>query len=173
MDSLLPRNRMKKITSFFYVFIVLTLSLCSVAFAQTPAPPDATVANPAVIRAEFGLFNRPDSGKPNFVQTRLVPRVINQGYGWVIVLRDPHSKVKFREEFTLPSRSHTFGEHEFIGSQTVSKDGRVSVIEKEATPEQGLIYKAWTVSPGDPRGKYLIRVFVDDALAGVFEFDVR
>jgi hypothetical protein len=39
-----------------------------------------------IVRAEFGLFNSPESGKPLFVPTKTVPLTENQGYGWIILL---------------------------------------------------------------------------------------
>jgi hypothetical protein len=47
------------------------------------------------------------------------------------------------------------------------------VTEREVAPDQGLIFNTWSVAAGDPAGKYVIRVFVEGALAKTFEFEVR
>jgi hypothetical protein len=37
---------------------------------------------------------------------------------------------------------------------------------------RGVIGHAWSVAPGDPAGRYVIRVFVEGRLAATFRFDV-
>jgi hypothetical protein len=126
-----------------------------------------------VIRAEFGIFNGENSGKPAFVPATEVPLTPNQGYGWVMLLRTVKTKIKWREEFTLPVKPKTWGDSESLGTRAVSTDGRTSVTEREVSTDRGVIFNAWAVVPGDPEGRYVIRVFVEGSLAKVFEFDVR
>lgn len=126
-----------------------------------------------VIRAEFGVFNQGNSGKPVFVPATVVPLTPNQGYGWVMFLRTAKKRIKWREEFILPAKPNTWGDPEPLGTRSVSTDGRISVTEREVLPDQGVIFNTWAVAPGDPKGRYVIRVFVEGSLAKIFEFDVK
>jgi hypothetical protein len=126
-----------------------------------------------VIRAEFGLFNPPETGKPPFVPSKTVPLTENQAYGWVILLKTTKARIKWREEFMLPSPPATWGSGELQSRQSISEDRRVSVIEREVEPDEGMIFNVWDVAPGDPAGRYVIRVIIDDTLERVFEFDVQ
>lgn len=126
-----------------------------------------------IVGGHFGLFDFSDSNKPKFVRAKVVPLIPNQAYGWIIRLRTDKSKIKWREEFSLPIKPATWGPAESSGSRSVSTDGRVSVTEREVSPDRGVILNSWTVAPGDPKGHYVIRVFVEDSLAKTFEFDVQ
>ena len=155
------------------LLIFCAVSLSGTAFASIPKQPVGVVTSPEVIRADFGLFNPPNSGKPLFVPAKIVPFIPNQGYGWVILLRTDKPKIKWREEFTLPEKPNTWGDPETTGSRSVSTDGLVSTTEREVSTDRGVISNAWAVAPGDPKGRYVIRVFIEDSLARVFEFDVQ
>jgi hypothetical protein len=126
-----------------------------------------------IVSAEFGLFNSPESGKPLFVPTRSVPFIENQGYGWIIVIKTKKPKVKWREEFTLPSLPTTWGEGEKQGISTISSDRKTSVIERDVELGRGLISNAWAIAPGDPKGRYVIRVIIDGVMERTFEFEVQ
>ncbi len=124
-----------------------------------------------IVRAEFGLFKKTANGQ-SFVPAKTVPLVEGQEYGWMIVLKTKKPLIKWREEFTLPYAPATWGDAEAQGLHTVSKDGRVSVMEREVSPVDGLIFNVWTVAAGDPQGHHLIRVLIDKRYERVFEFDV-
>jgi hypothetical protein len=155
---------------------ILLASLVLTSPTALAALPDkATQASAAteVIGGNFGLFNLSDPSKPVFVPATVVPLAPNQAYGWIIRLRTDKSKIKWREEFTLPVKPATWGDTEPLGTRTVSNDGRTSVTEREASPERGVIFNSWSVAPGDPKGRYMIRVFVEGSLTKTFEFEVR
>jgi hypothetical protein len=40
-------------------------------------------------------------------------------------------------------------------------------------PQGSIIYNVWTVAPGEPKGRYVIRVTVEGSAERTFEFDVR
>jgi hypothetical protein len=141
--------------------------------AIRPATGQPTIPEDRIISAEFGLFNPPDSGKEPFVPTSIVPLAENQGYGWVILLETRKQKIRWREEFTLPSAPARWGDAGQQGSHAISDNGRVSVLEREVEPEQGMISNSWSVAPGDPKGRYVIRVIIEGSLERVFEFDVQ
>ena len=162
---------MKKIAALAISLFLLAFGLGAVA--ALPEKSRRAMASPIVIGGDFGLFNLADSSKPGFVPTASVPLIPNQPYGWIIRLRTDKAKVKWREEFTLPVKPATWGTAEELGTRSVSEDGRTSVTEREVAPDQGLIFNTWSVAAGDPAGKYVIRVFVEGALAKTFEFEVR
>ena len=126
----------------------------------------------SLVLAEFGLFNPLDSGEQVFVPSRTVPHNENQRYSWIVFLDTKKTTVRWREEFTLPAAPAIWDSAETQGSQFISEDKRVSILHKEVEPQQGLISHSWTVAPGDPKGRYIIRVIIENRLEEVFEFDV-
>lgn len=157
---------------------VLLGSACTTAAPPPGAPvaADGVEAADTVASAEFGLFNDDESGQPVFVPTRSVPLVEGQSYGWIVSLPNsaPGKKVRWREEFVLPAAPSTWGEADPDVRQRISSDGRTSVKEAEVVvPEDGRIANAWSVAPGDPAGRYVIRVFVDGQKVRTFEFDLK
>jgi len=161
-----------RIAIHFIAAAILALALPYV-FATSGQVPKAAAANMAVVRAEFGLFNLPGSGKPAFVATRKVPLVPGQIYGWVVTVNPTQEEVSWREEFTLPGKPVTWGGPDPNASQTISSDRKTSVKEGKVVPDRGVIANTWTVAPGDPQGRYVIRVFIGNRLARTFEFDVK
>jgi hypothetical protein len=164
-------RHMKKIVSLVVAFLLILLSLGAVA-----ALPEKSKTSPGltmVIGGDFGLFNLSDPSKPSFVPSASVPLVPDQAYGWIIRIRTDKAKIKWREEFTLPFRPWTWGPAEPLGTRSVSNDGQTSVTEREVSTDRGLIFNSWSVASGDPKGKYIIRVFIEGSLAKTFEFDVK
>ena len=153
--------------------LLFAFALGGPAIAETPSESLGAAKGYEVVSAEFGLFNSTSSTAADFAPTAVVPLTPNQGYGWVMRLRTAKPKIQWREEFTLPASPGTWGVPEPLGTRAVSEDGRTSVTEREVSPDQGLIYNSWAVAPGDPKGRYVIRVFVEGDLAKVFEFDVQ
>src|SRR5262245_39699561 len=63
------------------------LAACFLA-ACTPAQTERAEGPPVeVVRAAFGLFNPPGTGQQPFVPATVVPLVVNQGYGWMMVIK--------------------------------------------------------------------------------------
>jgi hypothetical protein len=124
-----------------------------------------------VIGAEFGLFNT-ENGVTVFKPSKKVPMSLEQSYGWVVTLKTSQSKVKWREEFTLPSAPEIWGKPP-EGTQTLSKDRTVSVTERVVEPNHGVITNMWSVADSDPKGKYVIRLTVENVDPIVFEFEVE
>lgn len=151
----------------------VALALCGPTVASPPSRVGSVSSAYEVVRADFGLFNPPESGRPTFVPANVVPLTPNQGYGWIMLLRTDKPKIKWREEFTLPAKPATWGGPEPLGSRSVSTDDRVSITEREVPTDRGIIFNSWAVAPGDPKGRYVIRVFIEGSLAKVFEFDVQ
>ena len=126
-----------------------------------------------ILSADFGLFNMSESGEPRFQPTLKVPFKENQSYGWIILLKTKKKRIKWREEFELPVAPKTWDDVKKPGRRTISKDRRVAITEIEVTPAGGLILNAWTIDPGDPAGKYIIRIYIENEHVRTFEFDVQ
>jgi hypothetical protein len=125
-----------------------------------------------IVRAEFGLFKRTKSESLSFVPAKTVPLVEGQEYGWMIVLKTKKPMIKWREEFTLPYAPASWGNDEEQELHSVSKDGKLSVMEREVSPDDGLIFNSWSVLAGDPQGHHKIRVLINNRYERFFEFDV-
>ena len=126
-----------------------------------------------IYRAEFGLFSRGGRGQPFFTPGTKVPLKEGQAYGWLIQVGTNQSKVKWREELTLPSAPQTWGNADKAKAPRLSDDRKTSVTEGEAEPTVGLISHSWRVAPGDPKGRYTIRLVLEDNLSRTFEFHVE
>ena len=161
---------MQRIPLLVFTLFALALFGGERASSQySPNPPSDLVE---VVRAEFGLFNMGKDGKFVFVPSKAVPLKFLQGYGWEVTLKTTKPKVKWREELTLPSAPAIWGklpEEKIV----ISTDRKVSVTEREEEPARGVISNGWAVAVGDPKGKYLIRLTIEDASPIVFEFNVE
>jgi len=126
-----------------------------------------------VIRTDFGSVSQPDQTKPDlvFTSTKVVPFKVGQGYGWSMNLRTNKQNIKWREEFTLPVKPSTWGD--LTKLQSVSADGRTLITDREVASNNGLIFNFYQIAPGDPKGRYVFRVFVGGALAKTMKFDVK
>ena len=131
--------------------------------AQTP--PVAT----EILHATSGVFS---SSGDSFRPTRDVSLAGKDSYGWIIHVRTDKPVVRWREEFTLPAPAANWG---VDGDPQISVDGdgRTSVTEREADASDGWIANVWTVSDGDPKGRYVMKVTVDGGPSREFEFDVQ
>ena len=152
--------------------LLLLLLLSSSTAVAAPSGPAASDVE--VLQAEFGLFHAPDSGKPSFEPSRTIPLKDGQEYGWFLILKTSRPTVTWREEFTLPSAPQSWGTGEDQGRQRISVDRTTSTTERTVPlDERGLVLNRWAVAPGDPAGRYEIRVFVDGVLVRTFEFEVE
>lgn len=145
----------------------LLVSLCAslfmaVALAAPEAPPVQIGA------ADFGLFDASTPDELNFEQSKVVPRRVGQRYGWVIEVITKKRRVSVREEYLLPPKAGAVASPDII-----LMDTRRQVSQRELTVVSGKIYGEWSVGPGEPPGHRHLQVFVDNELAGDFEFDVK
>lgn len=150
---------------------------CALLSIAASAPPDAKKVIPEsefeIVRAELVLVHGMETNEPRFERTDKVPLKPGTNFGWVVELRTQKPKIKWREEFTLPTPPRTWGPTEKEDKRRISEDQKVSVIEREVVAERGLIFNFWTIAEGDPAGRYVIRVFVEGVRAATFEFDVK
>ncbi len=162
---------MRPFCAAFFVAAIIFLGEASLAVAGD-LPGDSR-QNVQIIKARFGLFNPPNSGKPPFIEAKTVPLKTGQGYGWLILLKTDKPTIKWREEFTLPSAPATWGEGKPQSINKVTDDKKTSITEKAVAPIHGVIFNAWEVAPGDPKGHYVIRVIIENTEEQRFEFDVQ
>lgn len=140
----------------------MRLAILAVVLALQPPAPFR------VLKAEFGIVT--PSG---FQPATKVPLKEGQGFGWVIQLETPRERIRWREEIRLPAAPQTWQADETDGKHTLSADRRTSILERETRLQNGFIYSMWQISTGDPRGRYTMRVMVEDMLVATFEFDVE
>ena len=156
-----------------FVTFWCALSLSNFCLANIPIAPGGYSLNIEILETAFGLINTDNEHSPVLTPTTEIPLVPHQSYGWVIRIRTLNPTVKWREEFTLPEKPNTWGEPDDSASYSLSTDGLTSITEAEVSTKQGEISHAWQVAPGDPQGRYVIRVFIDGVIAKIFEFNVR
>ncbi|KAF0812686.1 hypothetical protein IGB42_02978 [Andreprevotia sp. IGB-42] len=151
---------------------IVATALQAQAKAIYPSP--GIAGGVQIVAASFGLIDNPDAHLPGFTVTNVVPLKPDQAYGWMIQLRTQKQTVRWREEFTLPAPPANWGVDEILGKRTISGGGTTSVLERTVVPgKNGVISNMWSVLPGDPPGRYRIRVLVEDKVLRTFEFDVR
>ena len=149
------------------LFLMAVLALqASVSLASTEKaiPPSQF----KVLKAEFGVIV-----PGGFQPTTKVPFKEGQSFGWVIELDTKRDTVKWREELRLPSAPQSWQADEQSGKHTVSSDRRTSILEREVKVENGVIFNFWSIAPGDPKGRYTLRVMLEGMLVSSFEFDVE
>ncbi|MBA4274927.1 MAG: hypothetical protein C0436_04670 [Alphaproteobacteria bacterium] len=126
-----------------------------------------------IIDAMFGIINQTESGNTRFTPTTKVPHVVNQEYGWVIMLQTSKPTVHWKETFTLPSAPVIWKVPQTL-KHSLSKDKKTSWMEKDASLADGpFIFNNWSVAEGDPKGHYKIRVTIDNKIEREFNFEVK
>ena len=117
----------------------------------------------------FGIIVENQEGNRGLEVTSTVPLTEGQIYGWIIRLPENFVKVKWKEVFELPAKPDKWGGS---GDIEISQDRKISTMEKEVVVKSGTIQNFWKVLAGDPVGDYVIRVYVNDHLLDIFQFEV-
>lgn len=151
----------------------VALSAAALAGAGLAAAATPGADKAVVLKAEGGLFASGDSSDDRFVASRALPLKDGQAFGWRIQLRQPARTVVVREELTLPAEPRTWGDPEPGLKRRTTADGRTAITELRLTPRNGVISQSWTVTTGDPKGTWVIKVRVEDGPEHVFRFDAR
>lgn len=138
--------------------------------AHAAAAPETPVAGPSVQigAAAFGLFDASTPGELSFEASKVVPLRVGQRYGWVIEVKTAKRRVSVREEYLLPPKTA-----EAVKPNTIMMDTRRQVSQRELAVIDGKIYGEWSVGQGEPAGHRHLQVFVNNELAGDFEYDVK
>jgi hypothetical protein len=148
---------------------VLAVGVIAALPCGAPAAPDL----PVVLKAESGLFGPSDQVSQSFIPSRILPLKDGQAFGWRMQLRNPTRQVRVREELTLPAEPKTWGDPEPGLRRKTTPDGRTAITDQLLEPKDGVISQSWTVTQGDPKGNWVIRVRVGDGPEHVFRFDAR
>jgi hypothetical protein len=147
----------------------LAAAAAIVLTASTATPAGKPSSGTQILRADFGVFTQ--EGRGPFRPTNEISLSAKDVYGWAMVVKTDRPTVHWREEFTLPAKG-PWNTSKELGT-TVKGDGKTAVTERDVAPINGIIFNSWIVAEGDPPGRYVIKVKVDDAPIQIFNFDVR
>lgn len=146
---------------FVSVFLLVTLIGCG----KTDYPPVEVLAS------DFFIVNKDDKGKNSFVETREVPLIDGQHYGWAIAIRTNKDLIHYTEQLTLSGPGDW---HVKAADFIISPDGKSVTRTLEKTGHKGLIYLCcWGVSSNDPEGKASIKVTIEGRVEQLFEFELK
>lgn len=155
------------------VLSAIALAGCSMPSKAKPKPRYFSsvqiTPNVSMDAAAFGLTRRDVLEAYNIEEASRVPLKPGVGYGWRIHLNASKSSVRWKEEFVLPVAPQQWGK----GDAKISSDRKISIVEKTETPVNGWIGNSWSVAEGDPKGTYVMKVYIDGELARTFEFVVE
>jgi hypothetical protein len=121
-----------------------------------------------LIEARFGYLTKHEGGRLTFTDSMQVPYRLGMSFGWALSLSSPNPVVTWREEFTLPARPVTWPL-----VQDISADGRTARTVKTEMLVGEPIINFWTIAEGDPVGRHVIHIFIEDRLVHTFEFDIE
>ncbi|CAN5842317.1 hypothetical protein BH11PSE13_BH11PSE13_16580 [soil metagenome] len=146
--------------------------------SQQSAPPPSAyppVAGVQITQAEFGVFRDLSSPGATLDPVRTVQRD-QRPIGWVIALDTQKSKVRWREEFTVPTPPKKWGltpDLSDVRPTAISGDRMTASTERLVPVGGGTISHWWKLDASDPAGPHTMRVYVEDVLVGDFKFDVN
>lgn len=162
-----PRTALRCATAIWWAAALAVPAGAADGRAATP------VARTPVLKAESGLFGPGESGSQPFAPSTALPLKDGQAFGWRIQLRPGTGTVRVREELTLPVEPKTWGDPEPGLKRRNTPDGRSAITELQLSPVNGFISQSWTVTTGDPKGTWVIKVRVEDGPEHVFRFEAR
>lgn len=128
---------------------ILRLAAIAAVLAAAAAHAEARTS---IVASDFGIF---DDAKGTFTPTRIVSRAGKPEYGWMMLLDTPKAQVRYREEVTGPGGAAP------------------TIRERTVAPDEGVILNVWSAEKGDPAGRYVVRVMVEDQVEKTFIFDVE
>jgi len=125
--------------------------------------------------AEFVVSVGDGEGSQREIVSTLVPYLPNQAcFGWRIRLADAPSMVLIREVLKLPEAPAFWsGEDDPYSPHVFSADRTTATTEEYKAPQDGWIDGTWCIAEGDPVGAHTIDVFIEDAHAHHFDFEVK
>src|SRR3546814_25348 len=155
-------------------FGTLVLSLCA-ALALPGGPAAASTEGITVEAAEFIVPVGNGEGGERRIASTLVPYLPDQAcFGWRIRLAEAPPVVRVREVLKLPEAPAFWsGEDDPYSTHVFSADRTTATTEEYKAPEEGWISSDWCIAEGDPLGAHSIEVFIEDALARRFDFEVK
>jgi hypothetical protein len=139
------------------------------AAAHAQGKADAVV----VLNAQVGLFGPPATVADQFLPSTVLPLSDGQSFGWRMTIKTNKKWVRVREELTLPAEPKTWGDPEPDLKRKTSADGRTATTELLLEPVAGVIQFSWTVTTGDPRGTWVLKLRIEDQAEQVFKLQAR
>ena len=133
------------------------------------------VACAQVPRARFGVINGID-----VTETRHIPYVVGTHYGFRVDYHDSGHPMTLREQFDLPAtarfRSTSPSEQRMVsshGGRTLTREVQLGS-RTQAPPEIHSLYvEDVQIAQGNPRGKYTVKLWLDDKPLKDFEFYIE
>jgi hypothetical protein len=150
--------------------LLSTALLACAGAAAAEAPPRAAVT---VVSAQAGLFGPPAAARGEFVASQQLPLADGQEFGWRLEVRTAQKSVRVVEELTLPSEPRTWGDPEPGLKRRTTPDGRTAITELDLVPAGGFVQSRWTVTTGDPKGTWILKVRVENQPERVFRIQAR
>ncbi len=154
----------------WHLILFPTIMLFCLVFSGSAFSVPTSKKELIIDKVKFGRIYEGRDDEPVFEETDRIPRKVGTPYGWFIHVDTEKTHVTWKEEFTLPTPAVIWGTEEDI---QVSGDGKTAITERTVTPENGWIWNWWEVAEGDPSGKYLIRIYVEDQFVKEFVFFVE
>jgi len=118
-------------------------------------------------RGEFGFLYFSEDGSVFFYESKDVPLEEDIFFGWRIRLITDKEKVIWKEEFIVPEPPTVWG---YGHGTEFDEQGKIATTEKTVSLKDGWIGHGWFVAAGDPPGTYIMKIYVDGALAKTFSF---
>lgn len=143
-------------------------ALILIVFAGLSAFP---LAAQSKLDVRFGIFVADGSGPERFVETKRVPNVEGQTYGWIATIAPLPESVTWTEELRLPRAPLEWGVPRGPGNAV--SDDRTAARTNGVLPAGETEFSSlWVITPGDPNGAYSFIVKVADGVVAEFTFDV-
>jgi hypothetical protein len=145
---------------FIHICLLLLVTSCS------------SNESPKYQSIEFGVFKEINNNQYELNRSRNLNLSSKASYGWHAQIEPFIGKVKIREELELPAPASNWDTVENM-KVDVSPDGRKAVVEGEIDVNGKFIgHASWSLSEGDPVGKYKMRLFLNGVFKKEFAFNV-
>jgi hypothetical protein len=118
-----------------------------------------------VVDSRFGVVVEGPEGK-TLALTRTVPLLPGTILSWALLLAKTPDDIEFREVYTLPAPPRQ------VTGAARQSDATVVERDSKLTDKEGWLVGYWVLDQGDPPGRHVIDIYVDDTLIYTFEFDV-
>lgn len=125
--------------------------------------------------AEFVVSISDGEGNQRSAVGDVVPYLPNRAcFGWRLRLADAPAIVRVREVLQLPEAPAFWsGEDDAYSTHTFSADRTTAITEEYKAPQEGWLENNWCIVEGDPAGAHSIDIYIEDALARHFDFEVK
>ena len=151
-------------------FFALAIFTVGSANAQSSATATSSLR---ILSAQAGLFGEPGTETTQFTQSATVPLKDGQAFGWRMSVQTASKRVLVREELTLPEEPRTWGDPEPDIKRKTTSDGRTAITEVWLEPKDGFIFHTWTVTKGDPKGVWSLKVSVQGQAERIFRLQAH